>query len=120
MNKKHILFLLKLVHTLVFVFAIGSLIPVASYALTGQGLAAALWALLLPLGIFIGLQLNGGTCILQTWAKQLIGINEGWARDVFFLPESWAIRTVAVMVPVFFAVVGAAAVRWAVGGWLAA
>lgn len=115
MSKSHILLILQIFHTIIFVVCIGALLPLGAYALTGEGMVLAIYALIPPVLVFIGLFLNGWTCILQTWAKRLTGITDGWARDVLFLPESWATRTVQVMVPVFVVVVGAAALRWALG-----
>ena len=110
------LFILKLVHTLIFIAAIGTLIPFTWYAATGRQGEFAGWAALLPIGILAGIILNRGSCILQSWAKQLEGREEGWARDVFFLPESWAVRTVPVMIPVFALAIGAALLRFLLAG----
>ncbi len=50
-----------------------------------------LWAALaFPPAIAIAQLLNGGECILQTWAKEMRGIEEGWARDIYLLPEWFA------------------------------
>lgn len=115
MSNERILLILQVFHTLVFIVCIGALLPLAGYAVTGRGLALAAWSLVPPVIVFIGLMLNGWTCILQTWAKRLTGTEDGWARDVLFLPESWATRVVRVMVPVFIIVVGAGAARFATG-----
>ena len=111
------LFLLQLVHTLVFAVCIATLGPLGWYALSGQGQTLALWALLPPIGIFVGLQLNGGRCILQTLARRWSGVAEDdprWVRDILFLPESWAVRVVRIMLPVFVITVGAAGVRFGI------
>ncbi|MBR9825116.1 MAG: hypothetical protein GYB36_04840 [Alphaproteobacteria bacterium] len=113
MDRNRILFLLQLVHTLIFIAALSTLLPLGWYALTGQGERVAIYVLLVPVAIFIGLMLNQGTCILQSWAKRLTGTQTGWARDILFLPESWALRVVPVMLPVFVVVIAAAGVRWA-------
>ena len=105
------LFALRLVHTLIVVVCIAMLVPLAHYALTGNGGRWAVLALLPPLGILIGILLNRGTCILQTLACRMTGRTEGWERDVFFLPESWALKVIPVMVPVFSVVVLGALAR---------
>ena len=117
------LFLLQLVHTIVFIVCIATLVPMGWYALSGEGLGLAFWALMPPLGVFIGLQLNGGRCILQTLAREMTGVDRDdprWVRDILFLPESWALRVVKVMVPVFVLVVGSAAVRFGVEAFTSA
>ena len=53
-------------------------------------------ALALPIFIIVGIGLNGGECLLQTWAKQLRGVEEGWARDIYLLPEWFAHQVVFV------------------------
>ncbi len=105
------LFTLKLVHTLVFVACIAMLVPLGYYALTGEGGRWAILALLPPLGVGLGLLLNRGTCILQTLACRMTGRTEGWERDVFFLPESWALKVIPVMVPLFSVLVLGALAR---------
>ena len=102
------LFLLRLVHTLVFAVCVATLLPFAVYAATGEGRQLALWALTPPIGVFIGLLLNRGSCILQTLARRWTGTPDGlWARDIFCLPESWAVRVVRVMLPLFVLAIGA-------------
>jgi hypothetical protein len=109
------LFLLRFTHTLVFAICVATLIPFTAYATTGEGRQWALWALIPPVGVFIGLMLNGGRCILQTLARRWTGTPDGlWARDIFFLPESWAVRVVKVMLPIFVLAIGAVAGRLAV------
>lgn len=107
------LFWLRFVHTLVFAYCVATLIPMSAYALTGEGQHVALTALIGPVLVFFGLVLNRGTCILQTLAKRLTGTQEGWVRDIFFLPESWALRVVKVLLPVFVLVIGGVALRFA-------
>lgn len=109
------LFWLRFVHTVIFAYCIATLIPMSAYALTGEGQRVALTALIGPVLVFLGILLNRGTCILQTLAKRLTGTEEGWVRDIFFLPESWALRVVKVMVPVFVLVIGGVAVRLTAG-----
>ncbi|MDF1767643.1 hypothetical protein [Maricaulis sp.] len=108
------LFLLQLVHTMVFIVCIACLLPIGWYAASGDGAVWAIWALLPPVGVFLGLLLNRGRCILQTLARRMRGIEETdsrWVRDILFLPESWALRVVPVMVPVFLLVIVASASR---------
>lgn len=98
-HRSRALFLLRLVHTGVFAVCLTCIGVIAVYDVTGIGREPALWALLPPVLVFIGLQFNRGECILQTWAKRLSGQTEGWTRDVFWLPEDWALRVVPVMTP---------------------
>lgn len=108
------LFLLQLVHTVVFVVCVASLVPMGWYAASGQGAIWAAGALLPPLGVFVGLLLNRGRCILQTLARRMCGIADTdprWVRDILILPESWALKVVPVMLPVFVLIIAAAIVR---------
>ncbi|WP_300551902.1 hypothetical protein [Maricaulis sp.] len=107
------LFWLRFIHTLVFAYCIATLIPMSAYALTGEGERVALIGLIGPVLVFLGLMLNRGTCILQTLAKRLTGTTDGWVRDIFFLPESWALQVVKVMLPVFVLVIGGVGLRFA-------
>ena len=53
--------------------------------------------------------------ILQTLARRMSGVAEDdprWVRDILFLPESWAVRVVKIMVPVFVVTVSGAAIRF--------
>lgn len=101
------LFWLRLAHTIIFIACLIALGCLALFAITGLGRIVALWSLMAPFIILAGLLINRGRCLLQTRARKLMGINGGWARDIFFLPESWAIRVVKVFIPPFtLAVVG--------------
>ncbi|WP_203291134.1 hypothetical protein [Maricaulis parjimensis] len=106
------LFTLRLVHTLIVILCVGMLIPLYHYALTGNGGLWAALAMVAPMAVLIGILLNKGTCILQTLACRMTGRTEGWERDVFFLPESWALKVIPVTVPVFTLGVFAALARW--------
>jgi len=116
MKTPHLLFLLQAVHTLIVVVCVAGLAPMVFYALTGEGLVIALGALALPVIVVIGLLLNRGTCILQTLGKRMTGTTDGWARDVLFLPESWALKVVPVMVPVFVITGVGMVIRWGLAG----
>lgn len=105
------LFILQLVHTVVWVIAVTMVIGLAAYVLTGRFARFVPWALAFPVLIFIGILING-ECILQTWARELSGIEEGWARDILFLPEPVARATMPVCVPAFALIGSAAAWRW--------
>ena len=105
------LFILQLVHTVVWVIAVTMVIGLAAYVLTGRFERIVPWALGVPVLIFIGILING-ECILQTWARELSGIEEGWARDILFLPEPVARATMPVCVPAFALIGSAAAWRW--------
>jgi len=109
------LFLLRLVHTGVFAVCLTCIGVIAVYDVTGIGREPALWALLPPVLVFIGLQLNRGECILQTWAKRLSGRPDGWTRDVFWLPEDWALRVVPVMTPLAIVLILGLAARLIAG-----
>ena len=109
------LFTLRLVHTLIVIACVSMLIPLYHYALTGEGALWAALALIAPMGVLIGILLNGGTCILQTLACRMTGRTEGWDRDVFFLPESWAVKVVPATVPVFTLGVLGSLARWFFG-----
>lgn len=102
------LFWLRAVHTAVFAVCISCIGVVAVYDITGLGRAAALWALVPPGLVFCGLVLNRGECILQTMARRLAGQSDPsvWVRDVFWLPQSWALRVVPVLVPVSIILLG--------------
>lgn len=111
------LFLLQLVHSVVFIVCVATLVPMGWYVLSGQGQTLAFWSLLPPIGIFVGLQLNGGRCILQTLARRMSGVAEDdprWVRDILFLPERWAVRVVKIMLPVFVVIVSGAVIRFSV------
>lgn len=95
------LFWLRLVHTLIFAACLVALVILSVFAASGLWRSTAIWALIAPFGILAGLLLNRGQCTLQTRAQKLMGVENGWARDIFFLPESWAIRVVRVFVPPF-------------------
>ena len=59
--------------------------------------AAVIWIV----GIGVGRYLNGVECILQTWARRLRGQASGWARDIYWAPESWAMAIPKVFTPAF-------------------
>ncbi|MGY6532609.1 hypothetical protein [Glycocaulis sp.] len=105
------LFILQLVHTIVWVTSVAMVIGLAAYVLTGRFERFVPWALGFPVLIFIGILING-ECILQTWARELSGIEEGWARDILFLPEPVARATMPVCVPAFAVIGSAAGWRW--------
>ncbi|WP_420430269.1 hypothetical protein [Hyphobacterium sp.] len=107
MTVENQLFWLRLMHTVIFAVCMVALLVMIVFALTGGWRTAALWSLIAPVTILAGLWLNSGRCVLQTRARKLTGISEGWARDIFFLPESWATRVVRLFVlPFTLAVTG--------------
>ncbi|MCW5724374.1 MAG: hypothetical protein KIS81_05400 [Maricaulaceae bacterium] len=106
------LFILRLVHTLIYAAAIAMLAGMAIYAFTGRLQGWLPLFIGFPVAIFIALVLNRGTCILQTWAKRLSGTGDGWARDIFFLPEPLALRTLPVCAPTFVIIALGVAARW--------
>jgi hypothetical protein len=95
------LFWLRLVHTIIFALCLAALAILAVFAISGLWRQAAIGALAAPFIILAGLLINRGRCLLQTRARKLMGMEDGWARDIFFLPESWAIRVVKVFIPPF-------------------
>jgi len=68
---------------------------------------APLWiSLAIPAAIGLGRFANGVECILQTWAKRLRGVNAGWARDILWLPESWARAIPPLFTPLYLFAAG--------------
>ncbi|MGJ3231953.1 MAG: hypothetical protein ACFE0P_09155 [Oceanicaulis sp.] len=106
-----LLFALQLLHTLVYAAAIGCLAVLWIYALTSRLARIAPYALGFPVAIFAGVLING-ECVLQTWAKRLSGVEDGWARDILLLPEALALSTIDICVPVFALTLLAAAARF--------
>jgi hypothetical protein len=101
------LFWLRLVHTAILAACLAALAVLIVFATTGHWRMAAIWALIAPFTILAGLLINRGRCVLQTRARKLTGQPDGWARDIFFLPESWAVRVVrAFILPFTLAVIG--------------
>tara|TARA_R110000868_G_scaffold45045_3_gene149862 strand:- start:2055 stop:2459 length:405 start_codon:yes stop_codon:yes gene_type:complete len=107
------LLLLQIVHTLIVAGCIACLGMITLYAVTGIGPWLALIAILPPAGVGAGLLLNRGECIMQVWARELAEIETGWARDVLFLPESWALKVVPALLPLFLLAGGGMLVRFA-------
>ena len=71
-----------------------------------------LWAALMFPGLIgLGRYANGVECVLQTWAKRLRGVETGWARDVLWLPESWAQAIPPVCTPLYLLGAGLAVGR---------
>ena len=105
------LFLLQLGHTLIYLAAWGCLIGLWVYGLTGRWRRGLPIFLGLPAVISLGLLLNGGDCIFQTWARRLTGVEEGWVRDLLFIPEPLALDTVIITAPLFLGGLLAAGVR---------
>ena len=63
--------------------------------------------------IGLGLVLNGGDCLFQSWARQLPGTDgEAWVRDLLWLPEAVAVNTPLIFRPVFVARTLLALQRW--------
>jgi hypothetical protein len=113
MTPGHQLFWLRLIHTVIFAACLAALGVLVTFAITGHGRTAAIWSLAAPFTILAGLLINRGRCLLQTRARKLMGVSDGWARDIFFLPESWAVRVVRVFVPPFTLAVIATLIRLA-------
>jgi hypothetical protein len=68
------------------------------------------FALIWPFLIGVQLILNRGDCVFQTCAKALNGRTGGWARDLYFVPESWARHIPIIFTPLYL--VGVALVLW--------
>ncbi|HYF22429.1 MAG TPA: hypothetical protein VD929_03430 [Caulobacteraceae bacterium] len=108
------LFWLMTVHTAVFALAVAAVLYALARGLVGGDLAGdgLLWAALaFPALIELGRRLNRAQCVLQTWARRLRGIEDGWARDVWWIPERWAVRVPAAMTPVYVLALGLCAGR---------
>ena len=104
---------LQIVHTIIFWFCAAMLGPVAWYALTGENGLWAVLSILPPAGVFAGILINRGECILQTLAKRMTGRKEGWERDILWFPESVATKVVSFLFPVYATIIAAAALRYA-------
>jgi hypothetical protein len=63
-------------------------------------------ALAWPALIGLGLLLNRGECLLQTWARRLAGRENGWTRDMLWVPEAWATRIPQVFTPPYLIALG--------------
>ena len=100
--------MLQLVHTLIYGGAWACLAGLWVYALTGRLERALPVFIAAPVLIGVGLALNGGECVFQTWAKTLSGVEEGWARDILILPEALVLGTVSITAPILiFGLAGA-------------
>ncbi|KAA5803793.1 hypothetical protein F1654_08315 [Alkalicaulis satelles] len=108
-----LLFAIQLAHFLIYVAALAMLAGMAVYALSGRLARYIPLFLGYPLAILAGYLANGNRCILQTWARALTGVEDGWARDILFLPEIVAVNTMAVCIPVFVLAALAVIARWA-------
>lgn len=47
------------------------------------------FALAWPLLNWVLLLANSMECPMQSWAKDLAGVQDGWVRDLYLVPESW-------------------------------
>jgi len=114
------LFWLMTVHTAVVALAVPAVLYALARGLVGGELQAdgLLWAALaLPALIEAGRRLNGARCVLQTWARRLRGVEDGWARDVWWIPERWAVRIPALTAPAYLLALGLCAGRLLERGW---
>lgn len=109
-----VLFAIQLAHFIIYIAAMAMLAGMAAYALTGRLERFMPVCLGFPLVILAGYLANSNQCILQTWARSLTGVEEGWARDIVFLPEIVAVNTMRVCIPVFMIAAAGVTARWLV------
>lgn len=104
---------IQIVHSLIYLAALACIAGVWIYALTGALRRALPLCAGAPLLIGLGLVLNGGDCLFQSWARQLSGADgEAWVRDLLWLPEAVAVNTPLIFGPVFAAGMLLALQRW--------
>ena len=100
---------LQIAHTLIYVLAVLSIAGTWRFALTGKGRAVLPVCIGLPVLIGLGLALNNGDCLFQSWARSLAQApDDVWVRDLLFLPEIVARGTPFIFTPVFLLGVGLA------------
>jgi hypothetical protein len=102
-------------HTAVVLVSISAIAYALWRGLTGWAGAADPWllaALAWPAVIGAGLALNRGQCVMQSWARRLSGVDGGWARDMLWVPETWAVRIPQVFTPPYLVAVGLCVGRW--------
>lgn len=96
------LLVLQLVHSLIYILAVLCIAGTWRFALTGKGRAALPVCIGLPVLIGLGLVLNDGDCLFQSWARELTGAPDGvWVRDLVVLPEAVARATPLIFTPIF-------------------
>ncbi len=96
------LLVLQIAHSLIYVLAVLCIAGTWRFALTGRGRGVLPVCLALPVLIGLGLVLNQGDCIFQSWARDLAEAPDGvWVRDLLWLPESVARATPALFTPIF-------------------
>lgn len=96
------LLVLQVIHSLIYVLAVLCIAGTWRFALTGQGRAVLPVCIGLPVLIGLGLVLNEGDCLFQSWARDLTGAPDGvWVRDLVLLPEGVARSTPLIFTPVF-------------------
>ncbi|WP_421856063.1 hypothetical protein [Oceanicaulis sp.] len=94
--------LVQLAHSLIYMLAVLCIIGVWVFALTGRARKLLIVTLGGPILIGLGLLLNNGECVFQSWARTLTDTPEGvWSRDILFLPEAIARNTPWIFTPVF-------------------
>jgi hypothetical protein len=96
------LLVLQITHSLIYVLAVACIIGTWRFALTGKGRALSPVFIGLPVLIGLGLALNDGDCIFQSWARDMSGApDDVWVRDLLFLPETVARSTPLIFTPPF-------------------
>ncbi|EAP89693.1 hypothetical protein OA2633_10514 [Oceanicaulis sp. HTCC2633] len=96
------LLVLQVAHSLIYALAVLCILGAWRFALTGQGRRALPVFIGFPVLIGLGLLLNDGDCIFQSWARALSDAPDDiWVRDLLFLPEAVARRTPIIFTPPF-------------------
>lgn len=106
------LFVLQLAHTVIYLAALVCIAAVWVFALSGRGRRFLLISAVSPVLIGLGLVLNDGDCVFQSWARMLADAEtDAWTRDLLFIPEVLAVNTPLVFTPVFVIGLGLAGLR---------
>lgn len=92
MNESTLLHILMAVHTLIGAVSTACLVYLFVAAWKGRSPAKdpfLAFALIWPLANLTLMAFNGMVCPLQDAARTLTGQEEGWVRDIYWVPEGW-------------------------------
>lgn len=93
---------LQIAHSLIYVLAVLCIAGTWRFALSGKGRAMLPLCIGAPILIGLGLALNNGDCLFQSWARSLAQAHDDvWVRDLLFLPEAAARLTPFIFTPLF-------------------
>ena len=93
---------LQIAHTLIYGLAVLCIAGTWRFALWGKGRAVLPVCVGLPVLIGLGLALNDGDCLFQSWARETSRApDDVWVRDLLFLPEALARLTPVIFTPLF-------------------